>query len=212
MKHFRFGRPAIAKPWDVVRHHKQNPVKNLELEIRNFCYELSKPLLSVSENGIKNIKEFDINCCDLKDYNLTDIRKEKKFQDLFSELGKLKGPCLYIFEIKSNHSKEDIIQKIIEYSLTEDSKKIPAIKSKVEDSTILYVGKVKRAIFGRLIQHLGYFKTKGTQGLQLFYWAKNVNLDLKFTVVEFENDMENLMNVLENEIAKKIKPILGKHK
>lgn len=183
----------------------------IESKIKQYCKELAQPLLSVSTNGIKNFKTFDISCSDLEDYNLTDIRKEPKFESLFSDLAKFKGPCLYFFEIKSHQSKDEIIQKITNYSLSENSKKTPAIKSKIEESKILYVGKVKKLVFGRLIQHLGFFKTKATQGLQLYYWAKELNLDLNFTVIEFESDMENLMEILENKMAKELKPILGKH-
>ena len=67
-------------------------------------------------------------------------------------------------------------------------------------------------MFGRFIQHLGFHKAKSTQGLQLFYWAKNLSLSLKLTMLEFEPDMINLMTVLENEVANELKPIIGKHK
>jgi hypothetical protein len=59
---------------------------------------------------------------------------------------------------------------------------------------------------------LGYYKVQRTQGLQLYYWTKELNLNLKLVVFEFEGEMINLMEVLENDLAKHIKPILGKHK
>ena len=86
------------------------------------------------------------------------------------------------------------------------------MKKSINDSRILYVGKVKRHFWGRLIQHLGYYKVNRTQGLQLYYWAKELNLNLKVTVIEFEPEMIDLMEVLESALAKKLKPILGKHK
>lgn len=183
-----------------------------ESEIKSICNILSKPLKYVAENGVKSYNEFNINCCDLEDYNFIDIRKEGKFIELFQQLAKIKGSCLYFFEINSQHSKDEIIEKIQSYSQTENAKVIPAIKSRVEESKILYLGKVKKSIWARVIQHLGYYKVTRTQGLQLFYWAKEARLDLKFCVYEFDNNMENLMNVVENEMSKKLKPILGKHK
>ncbi|WP_332022081.1 hypothetical protein [Kaistella sp.] len=193
----------FAKLQDVIRNHKASILKNLEYEIKEVCKKLSQPLEFVSKYGIKSINNFEINCSDLEDYNFIDIRKEEKFSDLFSRLVKIKGPCLYFFEIKSNHSKEEIISKISEYSVSENSKTIPAIKTKVEESRFLYVGKVKKLVWGRLIQHLGFYKVSRTQGLQLYYWAKEVNLDLNFTVIEFENDMMELSFVPD------IAPILG---
>lgn len=166
----------------------------------------------VSKNGAKNTKEFYINCSELEDYNLSNITNSEKHNKMFTELRELVGPCLYYFEIISDNLTSEIVNKIKEYSNTENSKSIPAIKKTIVESKILYVGKVKRHFWGRLIQHLGYYKVNRTQGLQLFYWAKELNLNLKLTVFEFEPEMINLMEVLENELAKQLKPILGKHK
>lgn len=119
---------------------------------------------------------------------------------------------MYYFEITSDNLTSDVINRVKEYSISENSKSIPAIKSTIVESKILYIGKVKRHFWGRFIQHLGYYKVNRTQGLQLFYWAKELNLNLKLTVFEFESEMINLMEVLENDLAKHLKPILGKHK
>ncbi|MFA9188215.1 hypothetical protein AAGV33_09260 [Flavobacterium sp. FBOR7N2.3] len=170
------------------------------------------PLQNVSKNGVKRTKEFYINCCELEDYNHIDITNSDKHGKMFIELKEFVGPCLYYFEITSDNLSSEIVSRIRKYSISENSKSIPAIKSKIVESKILYVGKVKRHFWGRLIQHLGYYKVNRTQGLQLFYWAKELNLNLKLTVFEFDADMINLMEVLENDLAKHLKPILGKHK
>jgi len=184
--------------------------------MENTIKEISRnaviPLQNVSKNGVKRIKEFNINCCDLEDYNHIDITNSDKYEKMFTELKELVGPCLYYFEITSENLTSEIIDKIKQYSTSENSKSIPAIKSKIIESKILYVGKVKRHFWGRLIQHLGYYKVNRTQGLQLFYWTKELNLNLKLTVFEFEPEMINLMEVLENDLAKHLNPILGKHK
>ncbi|WP_317900063.1 Arm DNA-binding domain-containing protein [Aurantibacillus circumpalustris] len=99
-----------------------------------------------------------------------------------------------------------------DYIKSPNSKAVPAIKKNFSSSKILYVGKVKRHVWGRLIQHLGFYKVKRTQGLQLFYWATPLSIKLKFVVMEFEPEMAALMGILENELAEILKPILGKHK
>jgi len=148
----------------------------------------------------------------LEDYNHVDIRESEKHKKLYEELKEMNGPCLYYFEILSDNLTSDIIGKIKEYSDTENSKVIPAIKKAIPESKILYVGKVKRHFWGRLVQHLGFYKVNRTQGIQLFYCSKQLNLNIKVKVFEFEPEMIDLMEVLENGLAKKIKPILGKHR
>lgn len=184
----------------------------METTIKEISRNAVIPLHNVSTNGAKKIKEFFINCSELEDYNHVDIRESEKHKTLYKELKEMDGPCLYFFEILSDNLTSDIIDTIKEYSNSENSKSIPAIKKTIPESKILYVGKVKRHFWGRLIQHLGFYKVNRTQGLQLFYWSKQLNLNIKVTVFEFEPEMINLMEVLENELAKKLKPILGKHK
>ncbi|MFL9844489.1 hypothetical protein [Flavobacterium rhizosphaerae] len=187
-----------------------------KVDIHSFIKNTSKKsvilLNNLIENGIKNIGEFYIDCSTLEDYNFVDIRYSDKFKDLFTKLMKFEGPCLYYFTITSGHLPQEIITEIQKYATTEASKSIPAIKSKVPNSNILYVGKVKRGMWGRLIQHLGFYKVKGTQGLQLYYWTQELKLSVKLTVLEFEPEMIDLISFFENELAKELNPILGKHK
>lgn len=184
----------------------------MEKIIKNISKRASASLQNVYINGAKKTVEFQIDCTDLEDYNQIDIRQSENYREMFAELQTLSGPCLYFFEITSDNKSIEIIEKIKEYSAKENSKKTPAMRSRIIESKILYVGKVKRSFWGRLIQHLGYFKTPQTQGLQLFYWAREINLNLKLTVFEFESEMINLMEVLENDLARHLNPILGKHK
>lgn len=81
-----------------------------------------------------------------------------------------------------------------------------------EYSKCLYVGKVKKTVWGRVIQHLGFYKVAKTQGLQLFEWARDLDLKLKMHVYEFEEDMCDLVSIMELELARKKKPIIGKHR
>lgn len=168
------------------------------------------PILDVSICGAKRIEVYDIDCSELDDYNDVDITESEKYRSLFDKLKSINGPALYFFEVTSDHSKEEIISRFRAYSKLKNSKVVPAIKKTIPDSKVLYVGKVKRDFYGRLIQHLGFFRNPTTQGLQLFYWANDITI--KLTVFEFELNMINLMSVLENELAEQLMPMLGKHK
>lgn len=180
-------------------------------KVKEFSINAIAPLLNVSEKGAKQIYQFDIDCYEMKDYNFVNVLKESDFSHIFDVVTKISGPCLYYFEIKSNHSAEEIVKRVTEYRLTQDSKAVPAIKRNFPKSKILYVGKVKKGIWGRLVQHLGYYKVQRTQGLQLFHWTKGTNVLLKMNILEFEQEMADYMGVLENKLANELKPILGKH-
>lgn len=105
--------------------------------------------------------------------------------------------------MKSGNNNQDIRNRITEYS--------QSIKHFDPESDCLYVGKVKKTIWGIIIQHLGYYKVKQTQGLQLFHWAKGLNLILEIHMYEFEENIEELISIFEIELAKEKKPIIGKH-
>lgn len=79
------------------------------------------------------------------------------------------------------------------------------------DTTTLYVGKVKSKFWWRLITHFGFYKVHRTQGLQLFYWAKELGLKIDVTVYEFNDEMANYMPIIENAVARDLKPLIGKH-
>ncbi|MGN6647215.1 MAG: hypothetical protein ACTHJT_11875 [Cytophaga sp.] len=180
-------------------------------KIKEFSLNALEPLQRVSQNGAKETYEFDIDCFEMKNYNHVSVLKESDFSKVFDIITKISGPCLYYFEIQSDHSAEEIVDRVNKYRLIKDSKAVPAIKKNFSKSKILYVGKVKKAIWGRLVQHLGYYKVPRTQGLQLFYWTQGTNLSLKMKVLEFEHEMADYMGVLETKLAKELKPILGKH-
>lgn len=180
--------------------------------VKEVSEKCAQSFLHVSKIGAKKIQEFTIDCELLEDYNDNDITKSEKYYQLFKDLRQLSGPCLYYFTIISEHSTQDLVNSIVEYSITENSKSTPAIKKNIPESKILYVGKVKRYFWGRVIQHLGFYSTPRTQGLQLYYWTRANKLKLKLTVLEFESDMSDLLTILEIELAKQLKPIIGKHR
>lgn len=182
-------------------------------EIKIICGEAAKPLHEVSINGVKSYSVFDIDCEGLEDYNHVDIRDSERFKNMFGQLKGVVGPVLYWFEIVSDLPNQDIISDLNRYIGSGDCKAVPALKKTIDyDTKALYIGKVKTHFWGRLIQHLGYYKVKATQGLQLYHWAKDLPLKFKVHVYEFDKSMADLMPIVENALAKELKPLIGKHK
>lgn len=181
--------------------------------INSLSKKLIESLNYLSKEGVKKEFEFEIDCESLKDYNNIDIRDSLEFKSIFEKLKDLDGPVLYWFEILSDIDNDIIREKLKEYSETNNSKATPAMKKSFDiNSKCLYVGKVKRSVWGRMIQHLGFYKVSRTQGLQLFHWSKGLNLKLKVHLYEFEPEMADLISIFEIELAKQNKPIVGKHR
>lgn len=167
----------------------------------------------VRDNGVKKEYSFTIDCSDLDDYNYNDIRKSPKFRSIFDELKNANGPTLYWIEIVSDTDSKKVIEALTDYKASDKPKATPALKSNINyDSKTLYVGKVKGTFWGRLIQHLGFFKVNATQGLQLFYWTKKLPLTLQFNTLEFDSNMADTMPIIEYAFAKRLQPLIGKHK
>ncbi len=180
--------------------------------IKQISKNALKPLAHVSEVGAKTVNEFIIDCSTLEDYNNSDIRQAPNFKSLFEKIEKITGPAVYYFEIVSKHEPNDIVKSFEVYSTTPNSKTTPPVNRDFASSKILYVGKAKKNMWGRLIQHLGYYKVNRTQGLQLYYWARHIPLTLRLVVFEFEPEMSNLIGLLEFDMALQVNPILGMHK
>ena len=81
-----------------------------------------------------------------------------------------------------------------------------------KDTNILYLGKSKQCLWGRLILHLGFHIDKHSQGLLLNEWAEKLNLKLKFNYCSFDSNMSELISFYEYKLAKNTKPLIGKHK
>lgn len=181
-------------------------------QIRNICADMASSLVKISDDGPLIKKEYIINCTLLQDdYHQVNVTTTGDFVPIFSDI-EPETPVLYWFEIISGHSSQDVMKYFDRYRNTAGRKAIPATRKVVHNSEVLYVGKVKRRFDGRLVQHLGYYNVAGTQALQLHYWAKNLPLVLKLHTVLFPRDMADMMGVVENKFAARLRPILGKHK
>ena len=183
----------------------------------NYLFEYIGEVVSQLEkiriNGIKNDLSFSIDCSTLLDCTSSDLRKTVEYKPIFDLLKTVNGPVLYWFEITSTTDRKAIIAALNAYNNEVSARATPALRSSINfDSNVLYVGKVKKAFSNRLLQHLGYFSVAATQGLQLLHWTQNSSLSLKVNLIEFEDDIADFMPVIEYAFAKKLHPLIGKHK
>lgn len=213
-KHKRNDREIIKKISTI------NQMKTLSNEImrnwlQNNASDFSRMAESYSE---KNISHYEIDCSQLDNIFIhQDIRQSEHFKKTFCELEKIeKNPCVYYFEIISDISSQTIVNSLVN---SDGGGTKPAIKKKYPlESNILYVGKVKSVVWGRLIAHMGFHTHKinpGIQsvahGLQLRNWAKELNIHLRFHVHTFEPEFAEYMDLIERKLAKELNPIIGKH-
>ncbi len=136
----------------------------------------------------------------------------------FIKLKDNKNPTLYWYELES--SKNNIaIRKDFE-NYREETKRHNANyrntssfkKSICQESNVLYVGKVEKGFWGRLVTHLGYNKSVKTAGMQLFHWYDpNVHGNIKLNYIEFSPEMKHLIIILEKKLAKELKPLIGRY-
>lgn len=179
-------------------------------DLSSFLDETIPVLEDLRKNGARNTFTYNFSCEDLKDDPDYDIKES--FKELFKEIDDMKGPVLYWYEVTSDHSDDAILNALQEYGQVEDHKAIPAFHKKHDKPTkILYVGKCKSHFSTRVIQHLGYFNSKKTQGLQLRCWANKLGLELTLHAMEFDNKMADIMLIVESYFARKLNPLVGKH-
>lgn len=184
-------------------------------EFINNKIETSIEKLNNNLNIIKEVKSIIIDktfFC--SSYFENDIRKSEELKHVFDQLKLIKDPVLYWFEIDSTKINAVTIRKLYFEHLTKKSNRaISSYKKKLdENSKTLYVGKVKTGFWGRLITHLGYHKSNQTAGLQLYHWYSEAGLPvLKLNYIVFQREMEDLISILELELARELKPILGKY-
>jgi hypothetical protein len=190
-------------------------LKEIENIIRNKSKTISEDFLRISQDGFRESFSFEIDekKLDSKYSSIVNVTSEGDFSAFFQEIMKFdEFPALYFFEINESIEKDEIITNIKTVNL-EKNLNIPAQNNTLKNEGVLYVGKVKSRAWGRLIQHLGYHKNAKSHGLQLDHWAKNIKseLKLKYTVIFFEKDIVDDIDVLEKSLAKSLKPIIGKH-
>ena len=177
--------------------------------IRRECGLAAVPLLRVADVGAKAVHHFRFDIGGMRDFLNEDIRKSVEHRADFERLAAVKGPVVYVFEICPPTSPSAVLAAAKAYI---GSRAVPARRTSIDDtSPVLYVGKVKKALWGRIIQHLGFSHTAATQGLQLHHWTRGMVLELTLTVFEFEPEMADLLPLVERAVARQLRPLLGKH-
>ena len=197
--------------------------------LANITSTLGEKLKSFSDQDFE-YNYFEIECKDLPlpRYEGESIYKYNSLKDFFSNLNVHKDyPYVYWFEVTDHITCEEIREIIRKYTdeirneiflkVDKNSRNfysVPAMTKHIKkrDSKVLYVGKVKKDLAGRLVPHLGYYhRSPNTQGLQLSRWAKDLNLNLKFHFIRLPKELKELTSFYEFQIAKDLKPILGRH-
>ena len=129
--------------------------------------------------------------------------------------------CIYWFETEKVESCNNL-QKLLndQREMLISKKRTVPVKNVNTDSNVLYVG-VRRGgqtkkhemshLAGRIKTHLGYYDIGSTQGLQLAYWARNIDCQVNLKVVQFEGLSNEYLNTVEKILAFKLKPLCGKH-
>jgi hypothetical protein len=177
--------------------------------IRQECEQAARPLKRVAENGVKAVHHFRFDIGGMREYLSEDIWKSTEHRGEFERLAAVRGPVVYVFEICPPSSPGAVLAAARAYAGT---RAVPARRSSIDDtSPVQYVGKVKKAFRGRVIQHLGFSRTAATQGLQLYHWTRGMKLELQLTAFEFEDDMADLLPLVERALARQLSPLLGKH-
>ncbi|MBF6653977.1 hypothetical protein C3B47_14050 [Flavobacterium columnare] len=166
------------------------------------------------ENISSRIKSFEMDCNKLNfDFDNIDICEDPYFKEMFDELKLVTDyPTVYWFEFDTNkHSSEHLFNIFKNYKENITKRNPPAIYKYFRNTNILYIGKSKSCLWGRLLLHLGFHRDKHSQGLILNEWAHNIDLKLKFNYCVFNREMVDLIALYELKLAQNNKPLIGKH-
>lgn len=123
-------------------------------------------------------------------------------------------PCIYAFELVEESDRHRVLEAFTKIDGNQIQRKLPALKTlNPENSTFLYVGKVNKFVGNRLVTHLGYYTQKNNHGLQLAHWIKDIfpSIKLRVHIFRFEKEFAPYISAFEMIMARKLKPIIGKH-
>lgn len=179
----------------------------------NYAQHLGSELLSVSQSTFTNNK-LNLICETLPLRGQEgDCREHFLLKPFFDPIKSVESPVVYWMEIISDHSAEQLWKRM--QSIKKESQQsFPSIRKKWNDldSRILYVGKSKTDLSGRMVAHLGYHRNQNTQGLQLCHWANSMKLILTLNYIVLPISFIDTVELFENELARKLKPVFGKHR
>jgi hypothetical protein len=177
--------------------------------------KLSRCLAAIKGNKLE-IKTIEINSNFLEENyrNSQTFSKCANFKDLYNGLPK-NVPVLYWFTFDPEKLKGDALKQAYKYmtDIPEERKISEIPKTLRESNGTLYVGKVIDKFHYRFVNHLGHSVSGKTVSLQLTYWYDTaIYGNLKLNYIVLEKEMKTLLGVLEIELAKELRPIVGSHK
>lgn len=180
--------------------------------IKSICLDKSKDLHEYGNLDIK-IESFELDCswfCSCSDDGQI---LHDEISSIINNLRKVSGPVVYWIELSNEIKGGQLLSAFKEYSISPSKRAIPARKKYPDiDSNVLYVGKVKRIFWGRIYQHMGFHNNRWTQGLQLYFWTQELKPKFKINYCQFAEELADLLPLFEISIARRLRPILGKHK
>ncbi len=181
--------------------------------LNDYITATVKGLERVKANGTKDEWHFEIDCGAIEDFHNREIKYDDKYAPIYERLKSVHGPVLYWMQIMSDVSTEEITKTLLQYKNGKDARSTPSLKKHINFNTgMLYAELTTEPLWVRLVQHLGFYESSAVQGLQLFYWATELKLKLRVTVLEFNGDMGDVLPLIEDAFARKLQPLLGKVK
>jgi len=194
-------------------------------KILSHFEEIFKLIIDNKDSDYFKISTF--NTKNLPDHNKYSIHINTvpEFRHLFEKLDTIKrNNCLYWFELESKEKALELNALLDNYRSkkgTPEYKAVPAT-NRNDNSNVLYVG-IRQGGFrqsdnltnitGRICQHLGYYHSEETQGLQLYEYAKGKDFEITLKVVQFDKLENQYLNIIEKMIAKheSFRPLTGRH-
>lgn len=189
---------------------EQTTISNL---LSDYAATLKESINQLTKISFNEVITYDLDCTNLTDFGNKPIQCEKtlKFIDEIERQNDL--PAVYWFEIISDHTAKELYDSVIDLKKISD-RNMPAHKKGFSKwtSRILYVGKVKQNLAGRMLLHFGYNIKPSVQGLQLCHWPNKEGLNLRLNVIYLPKNLDVLAGIFELQLAKHLTPIIGKHK
>jgi len=179
--------------------------------VLNHISNGAQTLQHIHQNNAYQETNINIQCASLPNIvwnNGTPIPTQLK--TLLNGLPGNNAPCLYRFEILPNQSTSKILNAYMNMKQTVQRASAALKKSPPLNTNTLYVGKVKKNIEARIIQHLGYSYNSNTSSLQLKWWACSIALNLNLQIFSFNNNVSPYIATFELPFSRVLNPLIGK--
>jgi hypothetical protein len=182
----------------------------------DYHKKLVENLSALNLDFFKETTSFQFKTGEMKTYVDENTSRSCQMWDRFWKANyKVTGPVIYWFSIEDCEIiNEHVLNEFDTYRRTNLRITPPvSTNAKQSDSRILYVGSCRSTrIRDRFFWHTGYYKEGKTQGLQLCHWAIPLNIPIHLQYICLDPALKDLTSVYESELARVLKPLLGKHK